>query len=109
MLVCNINKQPARSKTTLHRYAALLLSVVIGLWMVLSATHVHVPDDHDAPGKRSAACSICLSLPAGASPPAQRVAVPVAQVARISIQIPLAPARSLAVLSSYLSRGPPAF
>jgi hypothetical protein len=69
--------------------------------------HIHAGDTHDVPGK-SSACVVCLSLPAGATPPAlYELSAPVQLVSAILTHRAEAPV-TLTVPSSYLSRAPPA-
>jgi hypothetical protein len=86
-----------------------VLGLALCFWLVAFATHVHgSADDFPAPSP-SNACSFCLSLPSGATPPAH---VAIALTTFISLERIADIATALAtraVPSFYLSRGPPAF
>ncbi|HEY6641304.1 hypothetical protein [Povalibacter sp.] len=90
------------------RLEAVFLALVLGLWLVAYSSHVHARDDHGSLGDPSTACSFCVSLPAGATPPT----LPVLHAPQVSAETAIVdrvPAlRSQDVPSFYLSRGPPA-
>lgn len=96
-----------RSRTAQRRNVVVLAAALL-LWLVASATHLHtIDDDHDAPGKRPAVCSLCVLLPAGAAPPTQGLIATTLQVVRPRLAAPHVPVANRTVPSSYLSRGPP--
>jgi hypothetical protein len=86
---------------------ALSVAACLGVvaWMLLFATHFHGPDAE--PRTQTSVCVLCLSMPAGAAPPAQihipalfgAIGPPVEATA-------LSPQASRPFLA-YLSRGPP--
>jgi hypothetical protein len=92
-----------------QRRNVLLLTLAMCLWMIMSAAHIHAGDGHDAPGKTSAACAVCLSLPSGAAAPAQYTSPMPVWLAGwlLADRIVSPPVRN--VSSFYLSRAPPAF
>lgn len=91
-----------------RRRNVVVLAAALCLWMLASATHLHAFDEGVGSGEPSSACTYCLSLPTGGAAPASfdvRIAFePAAALAPAYIDALI----SLAVPSSYLSRGPPA-
>ncbi|WP_157071739.1 hypothetical protein [Steroidobacter denitrificans] len=85
----------------------LLLAGAMCLWMVVSAMHIHAGDAHDA-GKPPAVCGVCLSLSAGAPPPARCANPAAVWTAGKLIAARIAPLPARYVHSFYLSRAPPA-
>jgi len=90
-----------------QRRNVLALVLVLCLWMVASAAHIHIGDAHGAPGKPSTACSTCVSLPTGATPPARHELPVQAQVVSATLVDRAAPSITFHAPSSYLSRAPP--
>lgn len=85
----------------------MLLGLALCVWMFAFASHIHGGDELPSNGP-STACSFCLSLPAGAPPPAQAV---ISQLVLVAAD----PVVDLGVVwvafdvpSFYLSQGPPA-
>jgi hypothetical protein len=108
MLLSNIYTHLLGYSRRVQRRNVVLLVTALFLWLVTSATHLHTDNDHDAPGKRSAACHVCLSLPAASAPPTQHVVSLPVQAVSFLIAEPVAPIPVRTVFSPYLSRGPPA-
>jgi len=78
------------------------------MWLVAFATHLHNDADELSSKAPSTACSYCLSLPSGATPPVHAsFAVPRFIVTEfVEAVVKTLAARD--VPSSYSSRGPPA-
>jgi hypothetical protein len=85
----------------------MLLALTLGLWLVVFSAHAHAKDDHDSLGDRSTACSFCVSLPAGAAPPAMPVLHAPQLIAEVAIVDSVSAQQSQDVPSFYSSRGPP--
>jgi len=99
----------SRSPRARRRTHVVLLGLALCFWLIASATHVHGNADDFSSTSPSNACSFCLSLPSGATPPAYAA---VALSAFISLERVADVVKALvtrAVPSFYLSRGPPAF
>jgi len=97
-----------KSRLAQQRHVVALVFVVL-LWLVAFASHAHARDDVAAGSNGpSAACSFCLSLPAGAAPPVVvQLVAPVLLPGVVVVQ-PSVPLGSRDVPSFYLSRAPPA-
>ncbi len=88
--------------------SVVLLALMLCLWLVAYATHLHAGDEGGLAHKSSTACSFCLSLPVGAAPPPVcPLAIPVFVSCVVQAPVYQVP-RALDVVSSYLSRAPPA-
>ncbi|WP_218042712.1 hypothetical protein [Steroidobacter gossypii] len=92
----------------LQRRLAVLLSMILCLWMLASATHFHVQAE-ELSGHHTAKelCGFCASLPGAGAAPAVSVFITTAerqQVAAPAEILPIAPSLPAA---SYQSRAPP--
>lgn len=101
-LISRLRGSPRR-----QRSRVVLLGLVLCLWMVAFATHIHSGDELPSNGP-STACSFCLSLPAGAPAPTPTVLswlvlVVVETVVEIDV-----PQVAFDLPTFYLSQGPPA-
>jgi|SRR5687768_3718964 hypothetical protein len=93
----------------LQRRLSVVLSMVICLWMLASATHFHAPfDDLDAHHTAKELCGFCASLPAGGAAPAVWTFVPTEHRWHFSAPAEIVPAFQAIATASYRSRAPPA-
>ena len=91
-----------------QRSRVVVLSLALCVWLVAFATHIHADGNELSQDAPSNACSFCLSLPSGATPPAQSLVV-LPQFIAIEVVAEIVTALvAVDVPSSYLSRGPPA-
>lgn len=96
-----------RGSPATQRSRVVLLGLALCLWMFAFATHIHGGDELPSNGP-STACSFCLSLPAGAPPPAPALISQLVLVAAdpvIEIETSWV---AFDVPTFYLSQGPPA-
>ncbi|MDY6947619.1 MAG: hypothetical protein SXG53_18075 [Pseudomonadota bacterium] len=86
----------------------MLLGLALCFWMFAFATHVHAGSDELSSNAPSTVCSFCLSLPAGAPPPALAVISELVLITADPV-VALEPAWvAFDVPTFYLSQGPPA-
>jgi hypothetical protein len=91
-----------------QRSRVVVLSLALCLWMVAFATHIHTDNNELSQDAPSNACSFCLSLPSGATPPAYSLVALPQFIATEVVAETVTALVALDVPSSYLSRGPPA-
>jgi hypothetical protein len=47
------------------------LALLLSLWMFAFASHIHTPDEQNAPHQGTQHCAFCLTLPGAAAAPTQ--------------------------------------
>jgi hypothetical protein len=106
LIVIARSANPFRISRRVRRYSVVPLALVICAWLIASAMHLHLKDDHVGLAE-STACSYCMSLSGGVAPPPEH-RTPEIVVSPGSIAISRDDfARDQAAPSFYLSRGPP--
>jgi hypothetical protein len=92
----------------LQRRFAVLLSMVLCLWMLASATHFHVQaeelgDQHTS----QELCGFCVSLPGAGAAPSASVFITTTDRQPVSAPAEILPTVPSLIPASYRSRAPP--
>jgi hypothetical protein len=96
-----------RSSMLARRYNVVALAVVLCVWLVAAAMHLHLVDK-DAGAADPRPCTYCLAFSGGAAPlPDYRIPEVFAQPVAVEVRYDL-PSQEQVATSFYLSRGPPA-
>ncbi|GFE79288.1 hypothetical protein GCM10011487_12880 [Steroidobacter agaridevorans] len=92
----------------LQRRLSVVLSMVICVWMLATATHFHTPlDDVDTHHGAKELCGFCASLPAGGAAPTVWTFVPTEHRQFVLAPAEILPAVPAVAAASYRSRAPP--
>lgn len=84
-----------------------MLGLALCMWLVTFASHIHTDGDEFSATDPSTACSFCLSLPSGATPPVHATIVLPQFIAIERVTDVVIELVAYDVPSFYLSRGPP--
>jgi hypothetical protein len=96
-----------RGSSTRQRSRVVVLGLVLCVWLVAFATHIHTGDELPSKGP-SNTCSFCLSLPAGAPAPTAAVLSQLVLVATETVVDVKTAWVAFDVPFFYFSQGPPA-
>jgi hypothetical protein len=92
----------------LQRRLAVLLSMVLCLWMLGSATHFHLQgEDGSSHHSAKELCGFCASLPAAGAAPTVSTFILSADRQHVSAPAEILPAILPLATASYRSRAPP--
>ena len=92
----------------LQRRLSVVLSMLVCLWMLGTATHFHTPlDDAGVHHNAKELCGFCASVPTGGAAPSVWTFAPIAQRQHIFAPAEILPAFRAHPTASYRSRAPP--